>query len=143
MDINALRHFIDENPGVKSNRLTASEIYKEIIKPKTLATNQSCVHRYVGISDPKTEIPYTSSATVCVSPAWKYEFYYMVATVMEQHAMHAYYYYYGGVRTSSGDKANHRRRGSLAHPWRLGHRQGRSGAGTCATVPVGDKVRFG
>lgn len=92
MGINAIRHFIDENPGVKSNRHTASEINKEIIKPNTLATNQSCIHRYVGISDPKTGIPYTSSATECISLAWKYEFYYMVVTDKEQHAMHAYYY---------------------------------------------------
>ena len=86
LHINAMRHFIDEHSEIKTNSLTTSEINRKIIKPKTLDKNQPFINRYISSSDPKTGVPYTSSATVFISHAWKYAFYDVVIAVMEQYA---------------------------------------------------------
>ena len=86
MHINAIKHFAAEYPTVKESGITTSGINKEIVKPKTLGTNQPYFNKYIGVRDPNTGVPYTSSATVFVSHAWKYKFYEVVVAVMEQYA---------------------------------------------------------
>ena len=86
MRINAIRHFVAEYLTVEDSGITTSGINKEIVKPKTLGTNRPYINKYIGVSDPNTGVPHTSSATVFVSHAWKYTFYEVVVAVMEQYA---------------------------------------------------------
>ena len=86
LHITAIRRFIKDHPRVISDHLTTSQINREIVKLETEGTNKPYIHKYNGERDDKTGVPLISQATVFVSHAWKYNFYEVVVSVMEQYA---------------------------------------------------------